>query len=268
MNFFVDFVIETHVAVVVNFNLYSFQMDWNSFWVTFSHICFELIFNENCCMQIFACILVLRSIIIANCLDTKQQQQSSYIRTKNDFNMATYFFLWFFLLFKKAAVSKPQICSILRAKIILWVAALLARSSIVSTIYFSSSVNEFFGKKLFCGKILFIWKLQTLIFAKNLTRPTIFFFNFSVFTFKFFLRTQLVYFFISPKMRFSKEEEKMLECRNWRAKPHLFIVRVGHHHSPSTYYFLCKSLALTEFYQKIGPIKVRGAYLITNCCRT
>ena len=67
-------------------------------------------------------------------------------------------------------------------------------------------------------------------------------------------------------MRFSKEEEKMLECRNWRAKPHLFIVRVGHHHSPSTYYFLCKSLALTEFYQKIGPIKVRGAYLITNCC--
>ena len=44
-------------------------MDWNSFWVTFSHICFELIFNENCCMQIFACILVLRSIIIANCLD-------------------------------------------------------------------------------------------------------------------------------------------------------------------------------------------------------
>ena len=101
MNFFVDFVIETHVAVVVNFNLYSFQMDWNSFWVTFSHICFELIFNENCCMQIFACILVLRSIIIANCLDTKQQQQSSYIRTKNDFNMATYFFLWFFLLLKK-----------------------------------------------------------------------------------------------------------------------------------------------------------------------
>ena len=69
MNFFVDFVIETHVAVVVNFNLYSFQMDWNSFWVTFSHICFELIFNENCCMQIFACILVLRSIIIANYLD-------------------------------------------------------------------------------------------------------------------------------------------------------------------------------------------------------
>ena len=102
MNFFVDFVIETHVAVVVNFNLYSFQMDWNSFWVTFSHICFELIFNENCCMQIFACILVLRSIIIANCLDTKQQQQqSSYIRTKNDFNMATYFFLWFFLLLQK-----------------------------------------------------------------------------------------------------------------------------------------------------------------------
>ena len=101
MNFFVDFVIETHVAVVVNFNLYSFQMDWNSFWVTFSHICFELIFNENCCMQIFACILVLRSIIIANCLDTKQQQSSSYIRTKNDFNMATYFFLWFFLLLKK-----------------------------------------------------------------------------------------------------------------------------------------------------------------------
>ena len=103
MNFFVDFVVETHVAVVVNFNLYSFQMDWNSFWVTFSHICFELIFNENCCMQIFACILVLRSIIIANCLDTKQQQQqqSSYIRTKNDFNMATYFFLWFFLLLKK-----------------------------------------------------------------------------------------------------------------------------------------------------------------------
>ena len=44
-------------------------MDWNSFWVTFSHICFELIFNENCCMQIFACILVLRSIIIVNCLD-------------------------------------------------------------------------------------------------------------------------------------------------------------------------------------------------------
>ena len=76
-------------------------MDWNSFWVTFSHICFELIFNENCCMQIFACILVLRSIIIANCLDTKQQQSSSYIRTKNDFNMATYFFLWFFLLLKK-----------------------------------------------------------------------------------------------------------------------------------------------------------------------
>ena len=206
--FFVDFVIETHVAVVVNFNLYSFQMDWNSFWVTFSHICFELIFNENCCMQIFACILVLRSIIIANCLDTKQQQQSSYIRTKNDFNMATYFFLWFFLLFKKTAVSKPQICSILRAKIILWVAELLARSSIVSTIYFSSSVNEFFGKKLFCGKILFIWKLQTLVFCK---KPHSAYDFFSIFPFSlsnFYKNTTSIFLYFSKKWDSAKKKKK------------------------------------------------------------
>ena len=149
MNFFVDFVIKTHDTeiIVVNFNLYSFQMDWNSFWVTFSHICFELIFNENCCMQIFACILVLRSIIIANCLDIAAAVV--IYSHKKRFQYGNIHLSLIFSSFKKAAVSKPQICSILRAKIILWVAALLARSSIVSTIYFSSSVNEFFGKKLY-----------------------------------------------------------------------------------------------------------------------
>ena len=120
------------------------------------------------------------------------------------------------------------------------------------------------GRNYFVVKYFSSESCRHKFFAKSLTPPLIFFqslpFSFS----QFFLRTQL-YFFFLQKMRFSKEE-KMLECRNWRAKPHLFIVRVGHHHSPSTYYFLCKSLALTEFYQKIGPIKVRGAYLITNCC--
>ena len=160
-------------------------MDWNSFWVTFSHICFELIFNENCCMQIFACILVLRSIIIANCLDKAAAAVVIYSHKKR-FQYGNIFLSLIFSSFKKVAVSKPQICSILRAKIILWVAALLARSSIVSTIYFSSSVNEFFGKKLFCGKILFIWKLQRRYFLQiNLARPLIFFqslpFSFSQF---------------------------------------------------------------------------------------
>ena len=79
MNFFVDFVIETHVAVVVNFNLYSFQMDWNSFWVTFSHISFELIFNENCCMQIFACVVYSVEInYYSNLLGHWHSSQSSY----------------------------------------------------------------------------------------------------------------------------------------------------------------------------------------------
>ena len=123
--------------------------------------------------------------------------------------MATYFFLWFFLLFKKAGVSKPQICSILRAKIILWVAALLARSSIVSTIYFSSSVNEFFGKKLFCGKILFIWKLQTLVFCKKPHSAYDFFFQFFRFHFQiFFKNTTSIFLYFSKKWDSAKKKKK------------------------------------------------------------
>ena len=152
-------------------------MDWNSFWVTFSHICFELIFNENRCMQNFACILVLRSIIIANCLDIAAAVV--IYSHKKRFQYGNIFLSLIFSSFlKKLLCPNHKFAPFCVQKLYCelrhyWPEALSLVPYILVVVWMSSLGRNYFVVKYFSSE-----NCRLVFFAKNLTLVLWIFFQF------------------------------------------------------------------------------------------